>query len=81
MKEVGKARQGKARQGKARQGKARQGNTTLKEQSDCSLKLIYVRLYLNLVSPGTQLTAQFPSHGLGEAMAYGFQTLSKVDAL
>ena len=30
--------QGKARQGKARQGKA---NTTSKEQSDSSLKLIY----------------------------------------
>ena len=42
----GKARQGKARQGKARQGKARQGkaNTTSKEQSYCSLKLIYARL-------------------------------------
>ena len=29
----------------------------------------------------THLTTQFPSHGLGEPVAYGFQTLAKVTAL
>ena len=43
-------------------------NTTSKEQSHSSFKLIYARLYL---------TTQFPSHGLGEPMAYGFQTFAK----
>ena len=33
------------------------------------------------VSSGTQLTTQFPSHGLGEPVAYGFQTLAKGAAL
>ena len=33
------------------------------------------------VSSGTHLTTQFPSHGLGEPMAYGFQTLAKGAAL
>ena len=29
------------------------------------------------VSSGTHLTNQFPSHGLGEPVSYGFQTLAK----
>ena len=29
------------------------------------------------VSSGTNLTTQFPSHGLGEPVAYGFQTLAQ----
>ena len=33
------------------------------------------------VSSGTHLTTQFPSHGLGEPVAYGFQTLAKGAAL
>ena len=33
------------------------------------------------VSSGTYLTPQFPSHGLGEPVAYGFQTLAKVAAV
>ena len=53
-------------------------NTTSKEQSYCSLKLIYAQ---SCVSSGTHLTTQFPSHGLGEPVAYGFQTLAKGAAL
>ena len=30
---------------------------------------------------GTYLTTQFPSHGLGESVAYGFQTIAKGSAL
>ena len=33
------------------------------------------------VSSGTKLTAQFPSHGLGEPVAYRFQTLANDAAL
>ena len=33
------------------------------------------------VSSGTHLTTQFPSHGLGEPVAYGIQTLAKGAAL
>ena len=33
------------------------------------------------VSSGTYLTTQFPSHGLCEPAAYGFQTLAKGAAL
>ena len=33
------------------------------------------------VSSGTHLTTQIPSHGLGEPVAYGFQTLAKGAAL
>ena len=33
------------------------------------------------VSSGTHLTTQIPSHGLGEPVAYGFQTLAKGTAL
>ena len=47
-------------------------NTTSKEQSYCSLKLIYAWLAQSCVSSGTNLTTQFPSHGLGEPVAYGF---------
>ena len=36
-----------------------------------------MRNYIALFSSGTQLTAQFPSHGLGEPVAYGFQTVAK----
>ena len=49
----------------------------------------FVKLKANLlatiaqscVSSGTNLTTQFPSHGLGEPVAYGFQTLAKGAAL
>ena len=34
-----------------------------------------MRLAQSCVSSGTKLTAQFPSHGLGEPVAYGFQAL------
>ena len=57
------------------EGKVGKVNTTSKEQSYCSLELIYVRLYLNLVF------RQVPTHGLGEPLAYGFQTLAKGAAL
>ena len=33
------------------------------------------------VLSGTHVTTQFPSHGLGEPVAYGFQTLAKGAAL
>ena len=40
-----------------------------------------VTIAQSCVSSGTHLTTQFPSHGLGEAVAYGFQTLAKCAAL
>ena len=51
-------------------------NTTSKEQSYCSMTIAQ-----SCVLSGTHQTTQIPSHGLGEPLAYGFQTLAKGVAL
>ena len=40
-----------------------------------------VTIAQSCVSLGSHLTTEFPSHGLGEPVAYGFQTLAKGAAL
>ena len=53
-------------------------NTTSKQQPHSKLKAnLSVTIAQSCVSSGTHLTTQFPSYGLGEPVAYGFQTLAK----
>ena len=42
---------------------------------------LFANIAQSCVSSGTHLTTQFPSHGLGEPVAYSFQTLANDAAL